>query len=200
VAQRKIFGDSMISVILPNHNESRIHEVVEEIEKVLGNVEIIIASDREGRGKGWAVREAFTYSNGDVIIFLDGDMDIHPRMIKRVLAHLDEFDIVVGKKDTKKNLYRWFITILSRIYIRAMFGIPVDTQTGIKAFRRYALLGWETDGFAFDIEILARAKRSGFSMYEVTVEANVSRNIKLRSILNCLIESFNIIHYMRRSK
>lgn len=188
----------MISVIIPCHNEERIHDVVDGVEKILdgnfkeGDHEILIASDRDGRGKGWAVRQAMEFARGNIIIFLDGDMDINPRMILRLLPHLTEFDIVVGKKNTRKIFSRWILTILSRIYIRMMFGIQVDTQTGIKAFWKYALPDWKTNGFAFDIEILSKAKKIGFSMYEVTVEASASKKMKLRSIIMCLIESLKI--------
>lgn len=184
----------MISVVIPNHNEENIHQVISDIEKVLQyyEVEIIIAVDREARGKGWAVRQAVNESKGDVVVFIDGDGDINPKMILRLLPHLNEFDIVVGKKDVHKMISRWMITILSRLYIRLFFGIKVDTQTGIKVFKRKALPDWETDGFAFDIEILAKAKLQNINMYEVTVEANVLRKMSQTAILKTFLDSIKI--------
>lgn len=186
---------AMISVVIPNANEERIHEVINEIEKTLCSyeVEIIVAVDRDRRGKGWAVREALTQSRGDVVVFIDGDMDIHPKMIRRLLPHLDEFDIVVGKKDTRCRWDRYILTILSRLFIYTLFKINVDTQTGIKCFHRYVLRhGWRCNNFAYDIEILARAKYSEFTMYEVTVEANVSKRMSFRSIWRTLIETIKL--------
>jgi glycosyltransferase involved in cell wall biosynthesis len=182
----------MISVIIPCKNEENIHKVVDGVEQLFPGSQILIASDRLGNGKGWAVRMGLKHATGDIIVFLDGDGDIHPRMINRLLPHLDEFDIVVGKKDLRGFLSRRIITILSRLYIRLMFGLKCDTQTGIKAFKRAALLDWETNGFAFDIEILAKAHYSGFSMYEVTVDAEIVRKMKVKSIINTLFETFKI--------
>ena len=184
----------MISIIIPNAKEERIHEVIDEIEKALCNmeIEIIIAVDRDRRGKGWAVREAFKRSRGDLVVFIDGDMDIHPRMIRRLLPHINEFDIVVAKKDLSGHWSRRIITILSRLFIYTLFGIKVDTQTGLKVFEREAIPEWKTDGFAFDIEILAKAKRAGCRMYEITIDAQIIRKMKAVSLWKTLIETLKI--------
>jgi glycosyltransferase involved in cell wall biosynthesis len=182
----------MISVIIPNAQEDRIHEVIDGVEAVIQDCEIIIAVDRDRRGKGWAVREAFKRSKGDIIMFLDGDMDIHPKMIRRLLPHMNEFDIVVGKKDLSGHWSRRIITILSRMFIWTLFRISVDTQTGVKIFEREAISEWKTDGFAFDIEILAKAKRAGARMYEVTIDAQISRKMKVVSLWRTLIATIKI--------
>ena len=183
----------MISFILPNRNEEKIHDVISGIEALGYDSEIIVAVDRYSRGKGWAVREALRHAKGEIVCFLDADGDINPKMVKRLIPHLDEFDIVVGKKDTRGRWDRYILTLLSRLFIYILFKIPCDTQTGIKVFRRYVLRhGWRCNNFAFDIEILARAKYSEFTMYEVTVEANVSKRMSFRSIWRTLLETIKI--------
>lgn len=182
----------MISIIVPNALEENIIEQLERADNEFPDTEVIIATDRYRKGKGWSIREALKHATGDVIVFLDGDLDIHPSMIWRLVPHLQEFDIVVGKKDTRNVFSRWVLTILSRLYIRAMFGIKVSTQTGIKVFWRYALPEWECDSYAFDIEILAKAKKNGYSMFEVTVEAERSKKMRFKSIWVSLIDSFKI--------
>lgn len=184
----------MISVLIPNCEEERIHEVVSCIEKSLHDYEceVIIASDRDRHGKGWAVREALKEAKGDIICFIDGDMDIHPRMIKRLIPFLDDYDIVLGCKQIKGLLSRQILTFLTRIYIKLAFGIGYDTQTGIKMFHRHALSEWESNSFAFDIEIITRASIRGWGIIEVPVEVNKSSRMKLRSIINALKESIKI--------
>ena len=182
----------MISILIPNATEDRIQEVISEVEEEFPGSQIIICHDRYRQGKGWAVREAFTQAKYERVAFLDGDMDIHPRMIRRLLPHLKEFDIVVGKKDTRASFGRWLLTILSRMYIWLMFRIPVDTQTGVKVFWKYAIPDWHNDSYAFDIEILAKANKMGFTMFEVTVEAKRSKPMKMKSIIHTLIESLKI--------
>ena len=129
----------MITIIMPSALEENIHDMLVETEELFPEAQIIVSTDRDRRGKGWAIRQGLLIATGDIIVFLDGDGDISPKMIHRLLHHLDEFDIVVGTKNTRLLLSRWILTCLSRIYISLMFGIPVDTQTGIKIFKRDAL-------------------------------------------------------------
>ena len=182
----------MISILIPNAQEEKIHELISMTELCYPEAQIIIATDRDRKGKGWAMRQALSQAKGDIVVFLDGDMDIHPIMLHRLLPHLDEFDIVCGKKDPGFRFDRKVLTILSRMYIRILFGIKVDTQTGIKVFRRESLPVWGEDGFAFDIEILAKAKRLGFTMYDLGIEAKCDRKMKIGSIWATLIASFRI--------
>jgi len=190
------FFMNKLSILIPSRDEPDIQKMAEETEIICRELypesQIIICNDRQGRGKGWALREALVYATGDIICFIDGDLDIHPRMIKRLIHHLREFDIVVGKKDMRGLWSRYVITLLSRLYIYLVFGIKVDTQTGIKIFRCNALPVWLCDSFAFDIEILYKAKKAGASMFEVTVEAKSLTRMKWLSIWKTLIESFKI--------
>ena len=185
-------GCDMISILIPNAKEENIIELLNEIDKLFPKAQVIIATDRDRRGKGWAVREALSQATGDIICFLDGDGDIHPAMIKRLLPHINEFDIVCGKKDAGSRIDRKILTILSRLYIWVMFRIPVDTQTGIKLFRRDALPEWKENGFSFDIEILAKAQKAGARMYNLGIEAKCERKMKLTSIWATLKGSFRI--------
>ena len=190
----------MISILIPNAQDPNIMETVEKCEQYFPFAQIIIATDRVRKGKGWAMREALSQATGDIIVFLDGDGDIHPAMINRLLSHLDEFDIVCGKKDPGSRIDRKILTILSRIYIWIMFRIPVDTQTGVKVFKHEHLPIWEDNSFAFDIEILAKAKQNGSKMYDLGIEAKCERKMKLTSILATLWGSLNIYYRILKTK
>ena len=190
----------MLSIIIPSATELMIHWMEIKTRDEFPEAEILIAHDPKRKGKGRAIRCGLGCAQGDIICFIDGDLDIHPKMIKRLLPHLDEFDIVVGKKDTRAMISRWILTCLSRIYISLMFGIPVDTQTGVKVFKRSALPDWEADDFSFDIEILAKAKKAGASMFEVTVDTVRSRRMDLRSVFVALWGSFKIWKRLQRGR
>jgi len=183
----------MLSIIIPSQLEEHAPDVVNDILHYYPKAQVIVVTDRYRKGKGWAIREGLRLAKGRIVVFLDGDHDIHPKMIRRLMFHMAEFDIVVGKKDTRDNIFRYIVTLLSRLYIYIMFAIPVDTQTGIKAFRRDKIPDWECNSFAFDIEILRKAKELGYSMYEVTVEAKRSKPVKLISIWRTFIESIKIL-------
>ena len=180
----------MLSIILPSHKEPEIASFVDQVEARLPNCQIIVSSDREGNGKGWAIRQALSAATGDEIAFLDGDGDIHPRMLLRLLPFLEDFDAVVGtKRIAHKHFSRRVVTVFSRLYIRLLFGLECDTQTGIKLFRREMLETWKTDGFLFDVEVLSNIKRNGGRIVEVPIEAEIKEKMSVGAIWKTLIES-----------
>ena len=182
----------MISIILPSKNEPKISQLVEEIEKLYPGSQVIISNDRYGNGKGWAIRQALNHSKGDLIAFLDGDGDIKPKMLKRLIPFLEDYDIVVGVKPISGLWSRRILTFFSRYYIALFFNLKIDSQTGIKIFKREAMQEFYNNGWLFDLEILSIAKQKGFRMIEVPIEANVTKKMKLISIWNTLRESVTL--------
>jgi len=180
----------MISVIVPSHNEPKIYELMEEIEQEIGPSQIVVCNDRYGKGKGWAVRQAMEQATGDTILYIDGDGDISPFEIKKVLAYLGEYDVVVAKKNLPKRLDRTILTLLSRSWLWLLFGFWIDTQTGLKGFTYKP--EWRTDGWAFDVEILAKARLAGKSMIEIPIKACVSDSKSLKDIWRTLLETIRI--------
>jgi len=180
----------MLSIILPSHREPEIHRFIQEVEDKLPSCEIIVSNDQYGKGKGWAIRQALEVARGNEIAFLDGDGDISPRMLLRLLPFLEDFDAVVGtKRIVHRHWSRRLVTILSRIYIRIVFGLACDTQTGIKLFRREMLETWKTDGFLFDVEILWKIQQNGGRIVEVPIEAEIREKVSRRVLCRTFIES-----------
>ncbi len=182
-----------LSILIPSSNEPGIHKFIEEIEKLLPVHEIVVFNDRDRLGKGHSLREAFNHSKGDIVAFIDGDNEIHARMMLRLLPFIEDFDAVVGsKRITHSPTRRKIMTHLTRIWFRFLFGVQVDTQTGIKLFRREALetvKNWESNGFIFDVEILSYLQRKGFKLVEVPIECEIRRQLAVKTIFKILGES-----------
>jgi len=118
---------------------------------------------------------------------LDGDGEISARMLLRLLPFLEDFDVVVGsKRITHAPLRRKIMTHVTRIWFRFLFGVQVDTQTGIKLFRRTALesldWNWESNGFCFDLEIISRLQKKGVKIVEVPIECFIRRQLPFKRI------------------
>lgn len=183
----------MLSIILPATDLVKVNEVVQDVEAQYNNIQIIVSSNRQSLGKGWAVREALKQATGDIICLLDGDGDISPRMIKRLLPFLQDYDIVCGVKPVSGIWSRRIITYLSRLYIALLFGVKVDTQTGIKVFRRHAIIEWYNNNWLFELEVLSIAKQKCFSMIEVPIEYTPgNKKVKLISLWKTFKESLTL--------
>lgn len=116
-------------------------EEIRRAAKVFGNV--VVAGNPYNMGKGRALRSGFEYSSGEIVVFLDADLDLHPSQIKKLIDVIEETpcDVVVTSKHHPESRldYPFSRKIASLVYyivIRSMFNLPVrDTQTGLKVFR-----------------------------------------------------------------
>ncbi len=184
----------MLSILLPSKSELNLDSFIAEIERLLPVHEIVIYNDRAGQGKGHALREAFKASRGECVAFLDGDAEIPARMLLRLLPFIEDFDVVCGsKRITYSPLRRKIMTHVTRIWFRFLYGVQADTQTGIKLFRRPALEaldgGWESNGFIFDAEIIARLQKKKFKIVEVPIECEIRRQLAFKTIWVIFCES-----------
>ena len=136
--------------------------------------------DRNG-GKGNALKAGFKACRGELILLLDGDLDILPGYLPGFLETMERThaDIVIGSKRHPKSRvrYPWHRRLASAVYfglVRMFIGMPItDTQTGMKLFRRN-VLGEALDRmlvktYAFDLELLAIAFGRGAKIAEAPV-------------------------------
>ncbi len=200
-----------VSILMPAYNEGRhiyrnIRETREILEELSDDYEIIVVDDGsrddtfpgiekaaqefenvkffsypENRGKGSALKRAFQLSSGDNILFLDSDLDIHPRQFKTLFQVQAETraDVVIGsKRHPGSTLHyppsRKLISAGYFFLVKLLFGLPIrDTQTGIKLFKREVLENIlpriMVKKYAFDLELLVNAHHRGFKIAEAPV-------------------------------
>ncbi|MBP7119588.1 glycosyltransferase [Candidatus Woesebacteria bacterium] len=164
-------------------------------------------------GKGYAVRQGMKIANGDFISFLDAGMDISPKGVMMLLAHMEWYnaDAVVGSKrhPVSKVNYPFLRKVLSTGYhwfVKLAFGLPItDTQSGIKLFKRSViekiLPRLLVKRYAMDIEMLAVAKYLGFErIYEAPIEVTFDSRtsaIKWSTIFKMLWDSLAVFYRLR---
>lgn len=144
----------------------------------------------ENVGKGNALREGFEHVSGHYVVFLDADLDLHPRQLAgffETMRH-EEAAVVIGSKrhpDSKVDYpkRRRLISRLYSFFLRLLFDLPLrDTQTGLKLFK-YEVLEKVFSKivckrFAFDVELLANAHRLGYKIVEAPIELNFTRILR----------------------
>lgn len=185
-----------------------------------GEKRVIAIRNETNFGKGWALKTGYEFSHGEYVLFLDADLELSPWHIPQFLTRLfqEQADVVIGSKlhpESEVN-YPTIRRILSRGYyffIRLLFHLPImDTQTGIKLFRREALEAslpkTLVKRFAFDIELLVVIIAEGFRIIPAPVTLHFSRggigNIRLKTIWNIFFDTlavvyrFHILRYYRR--
>ena len=136
--------------------------------------------DRKGRGH--ALREAWTASTAQVVAYMDIDLSTDLDALLPMIAPLasGHSEIAIGSRlapgaSVARGPKREFISRSYNLMVRAMFATQVrDMQCGFKAVRadvaRELLPAVKDDGWFFDTELLLLAERNGLRIHEVPVD------------------------------
>ena len=237
----------MLSIVVPAYNEGEhIYDNLMIIDKALkafcSDYEIIAVNDGSkdntgaeirrasadnpnikdfgydvNRGKGGAVTYGAVNSHGDVVGFIDADLDLSPDLIKGYVEAYESqgADVVIGSKMHKESkleypAMRKVVSFGYFVMLKVLFGLKChDTQTGLKLYkgsliREIAPLR-QIDGYAFDIELLALSASKNAKLIEMPVELNYSRNesfgrIKFRDVWKMFTDTWKIWWNLRVRK
>jgi glycosyltransferase involved in cell wall biosynthesis len=132
------------------------------------------------QGKGAAVRAGVAASRTPFTAYMDADMAIDPLAVPLLLEGLENHDVAIGCRALPDSMVETSYvvrTLMGRLFnelVTTGTGLGLkDTQCGFKAFRtpvaRLLFHLVRIDRFAFDVEILARARRLGLTITEVPV-------------------------------
>lgn len=167
------------------------------------------------QGKGAALRTGGLAARNDVVVFLDGDLDLPPEQIPDLVDTFEKraLGVLVGSKrySMSGGRYPWKRKILSSIFravTRMLFRLEVsETQTGLKLFRRDVLQavlpGLRVTRYAFDLELLVRADRYGATIAEVPVALRVgasSAPLSFATLWEMAWDTFRIFWWSIRSR
>jgi len=146
----------------------------------------------DNRGKGSAVREAVLASEGDIVLYTDCDLAYGTDVIGEMTAFFKpETDVVIGSRRLGKDGYADYTflrKVASQCYVlllKILTGFRLsDSQCGCKAFRgdkaRKIFALCETNGWAFDQEVLMLANKMGLTIHEMPVRIINHRESKIR--------------------
>ena len=154
-------------------------------------------------GKAGAVTAGMLESKGDYVLFMDMDQATPIEEIGKLLPYANDFDIVIGSRNTTRKGAPFTRKIMGTgmIVLRTfLVGLPniKDTQCGFKAFTedaaerifsRLTITRW-----GFDVEVLAIAKLLGYKIKEVGITwVNDTRShVKASAYLKVLLEVIKI--------
>ncbi|MCM8768791.1 MAG: glycosyltransferase family 2 protein [Candidatus Omnitrophica bacterium] len=144
------------------------------------------------QGKGKAVRTGVLLATGRWILFTDADLSTPITEFDKMEQALRNGDeVVIGSRALPESRIMvaqpWFRRQIGRIFpllVRCLL-LPDfhDTQCGFKAFKKETaqrlFQQLQTSGFAFDVEILLRAKKAGINVREIPVIWYNSRESKV---------------------
>lgn len=143
-------------------------------------------------GKGGGVQAGFAVASAPLVGFMDADNSTTVHEMVRISHLLGDHDGIIGSRhlpgqiiQRKQPFYRRIQSRLFNSVIRLMFGLPFyDTQCGAKIFRKEAIDAvlplLHSKGFEFDVELLWHLSKNGYSLIEVPVIWNDTKDSRLR--------------------
>jgi glycosyltransferase involved in cell wall biosynthesis len=136
----------------------------------------------EAKGRGRALRAAWSASEADILCYMDVDLSTDLRALLPLVASLvsGHGEVAIGSRlspgsrvtrGVKREVISRSYNRLLRMVLRASFS---DAQCGFKAVTadaaRQLLPAIEDDGWFFDTELLVLAQRAGMRIHEVAVD------------------------------
>ncbi|MFH0795611.1 MAG: dolichyl-phosphate beta-glucosyltransferase [Candidatus Omnitrophota bacterium] len=183
-------GTSFEIIVSDDGSRDATGEIVLQASKQYPGVRLV--RNDQNHGKGYAVRRGVLEARGDYILFTDSDLSTPITELPKLWHALKEggADIAIGSRSLPELILirqPWYRSVLGQFYPSLVHRLVIknfrDTQCGFKMFRReaayqlFSLL--KTKGFSFDVEILLRAKISGYRVKEVPVFWSNSRESKV---------------------
>jgi len=132
---------------------------------------VIVVRHRKRFGKGRALRSGLKAATGDIIVFMDGDLQDDPADIPNLHAKLEQgYDLVNGIRSKRKDnpvirLYSGLVNRFLRLFMKSPF---TDINCGFKMMRKEVTDEVELYGNNFRFLPLA-AYYQGFRVSEISV-------------------------------
>jgi glycosyltransferase involved in cell wall biosynthesis len=169
---------------------------------------VSVVYEERARGKGRAVRAGLAVAEGTIVLIQDADfeydLDDYEALLEPILQHKASFVLgsrSLGLGDWKVRQYstspvKGFLMNLAQVAFARTFNVLYqqrvsDINTMFKVFRTECIAGcrFRGDGFDFDIELVCKIVRNGFSPLEVPVNY-VSRGFDEGKKINFLIDAY----------
>lgn len=203
---RLLEASPLISVLVVDDNSpDGTGAVADELAHDSPNRVFVLHRDAK-QGIGTAYRAGFAWalahSEGD-IAQMDADLSHDPADLIRLIAGLDDADLVLGSRYVPGGSTRgwaWHRRLISRAggrYARLVLGVPINDLTGgFKVFRRETLATLDlpdlkSDGYVFQIETTYRSVLKGHRVLEVPItfadrvagKSKLSRRIVIEAMI-----------------
>jgi dolichyl-phosphate beta-glucosyltransferase len=152
------------------------------------------------RGKGYALRAGVLSSQGKLVLLSDADLSTPIEELETLGTLIDKesYHVAIGSRALALSrilkTQPWWRQGMGKVFNRIVRAMVIDdfsdTQCGFKLFSgdvaRHLFKGARIDRFAYDVEILALAKKSGYRIAEVPIKWTNSPGSKVHPVKDSL--------------
>ena len=163
-------------VVVDDVSRDRTRDVIQSIVAGHPGLDIRVILHERNQGRGATVTDGFRAARGDIVGYLDVDLEVHARYIPSLVRAIEKgADVATVRRIYAFQLGSLDRYLMSRGYsflVRRLLDVPIhDTETGYKFFRRAKLLPVldeiQDRGWFWDTEFMVRALRHGLRIDEI---------------------------------
>jgi glycosyltransferase involved in cell wall biosynthesis len=192
-------------VVVDDGSQDKTYKKALEYANRNGHVKVIRYA--RNTGKGFAIKTGVMKSTGDIVIFVDGDMEIDFNTISKYVTALENADIVIATKWHSRSTVSMPFSrkLLSRTFnvlVRLLIGFDLkDTQVGLKVMKRTAVdkifPKLAVKRYAFDVELLALAHLYDLKIVELPVKLKLDSSFKPKNAWHMFVDLLGIAYRLR---
>ncbi len=203
----KNFPDGYEIIVVDSSSPDHTGEMVKKLSHFIPYVSVLTV---ENKGKGWAVGHGMAAAQGAIRLFSDADNSTRPHYFDAmeplfsrgcdvVISSRNSRDAPGAGRDVEEPRYREILGALGNVIIRVVGVRDIrDTQNGFKGCTARAADNifprMRMNGFSFDIEVLALARRLGYKIGIIPVRWRFEPESKvtLKTYFEVLVDVFRI--------
>jgi dolichol-phosphate mannosyltransferase len=127
------------------------------------------------RGKAFSLLEGFDQARNPFICMIDGDLQYPPEAIAPMARALNngEADVVVTTRvdNATPFIRRLASKVYNLLFVKLLFGIDYDTQSGLKIFKKDVLrtVAVSPSKWSFDLEFIIRCLQQRFKIMKYSI-------------------------------
>jgi dolichyl-phosphate beta-glucosyltransferase len=192
-------------IVVDDGSTDNTRQVAIGYQSEISNLKII--SYPNNKGKGYALKQGVFASKGESVLVSDADLSTPIDELFYMLPLISgrEYDIVIGSRalnpETIIKKQPWWRQGMGKIFNRIVRLLVLDgfkdTQCGFKLFSRDTartlFKNARVDRFAYDVEILALAKKKSYRVSEVPVRWFNSPASKVHPVFDSLQMLFDLV-------
>jgi len=176
-------------IIAEDGSTDNTYEIGLKLSKKYRNVRI--THNNKKLGRGLALKEAFSLTNGKYVGYMDIDLATDIKHLKELLGYVKEYDIVTGSRYLKNSItnrsvkrrgFSWIYNFLARFLFSSKI---YDHQCGFKAFKKDKIMKLNKISrdhhWFWDTEILILAQKFGYKVKEFPVKWNEGKRSKVKA-------------------
>jgi len=192
-------------VVVDDGSDDKTYNKVSRYAEKTANMKVIRYSPNVG--KGHAIKTGFMQTVGDIVIFVDSDMEIDLETILNYVKALENADIVIATKwhpqsHISMSIGRKLLSRTFNVLVRLLVGFDLkDTQVGLKVMNRSAVKDifprLAVKRYAFDVELLAVAHFYGLKIVEMPVKIDLRAPFKAKEAWQMFVDLLGISYRLR---